>query len=131
MDRQSEDLVSRLVGQMQQRNLYVCLPVPAKVVVELHADGLVKVYGPKHVQVAIMQRPVETAPQLEALVDEYIEVFLPPGFKSVYWPSNLVSQQKVERVAIKELAKRLAQTKAKVDLLKAIDKIAAKLAPDG
>jgi hypothetical protein len=131
MDRQSEELISRLVGHMQKRNLHVCLPVPTKVVVELHADGLVKVYGPKHVTVAMMQRPVESEvdydkgvihkPKIEALVDEYIEVFLPNGFKSVYYPENLIGQQCVEVLTIKEMAERNAEREVNTLLLKALE----------
>src|SRR5688572_18795041 len=113
--------VEKLTRMMQAHGLLVCLPVPTKVVVELHADGWVKVYGQPHVSVAMIQRPVETTRNVEALVDSYVDVFLPPGFRSVYWPTNLKEQGRVERLTIQELMDRLQYADAQGAMLKAVD----------
>ena len=123
--------VEKLTRMMQAHGLLVCLPVPTKVVVELHADGWVKVYGPPHVSVAMIQRPIDFDilgrgspkynPKVEVLCEQYVDAFLPPGFRSVYWPSNLREQGRVERETIQELMDRLQYADAQGAMLKAVD----------
>ena len=96
------------------------VPVPTHAVVELWADGMVKVFGPKHLRVKIVNRPHADSGRAEALVDTLVEESLPHSYRQVYWPSYSRGSGTYEALTVEELhwrQKRLDLDKALFDTL--------------
>ena len=77
---------SRYYAEFVERELAV---KRSRVVVELAGDGFVRVYGERHVDVRIVQRPIVTGDlkRWANLVDEFNALSMPLPFRDVYWPN--------------------------------------------
>lgn len=61
----------------------------ATVIVEIHSDGFIRVYGDRHIQAKIINRPLAKTAAAGRLVDELIDSILPQRFADVYFPGNV------------------------------------------
>lgn len=99
-------------------------PEPSYVVVELHGDGYVQVYGPRHVRARIVQRPVtniQDRARAASLIDEWIALNMPIPYRDIYFPSSCRASGKYERVSVRQLAQREADREFDMAMLRAIE----------
>ncbi|HLA86229.1 MAG TPA: hypothetical protein VJL29_15685 [Thermoguttaceae bacterium] len=77
-------------------------PEAVPVVVELHSDGFVQVFGPRHVRPVIVDRfddsgPPEIQADMATLADLYHELELPRLHRLFYWPVHVLAVGMVRR----------------------------------
>ena len=99
----------RFYGELIERLPDDKLPArPTYAVVQLSADGFVEVFGPRHLRVQIVQRPLAGGNLAEAAtaIDGWIWHELRWPFREVYYPSNLKGSAKHERLTVRELVER-------------------------
>ena len=92
---------------------------PAKpreaVLVVLHHDGWVEVYGEHSIDVHIAVMPRMATPEGERLADEYLELTLPKRFRKIYFPGNRRAADMMRKVTPQDIAeKKWAQEMCKV-----------------
>ncbi len=82
-----------------QAAVVIPLPQRQKVLVVLHADGFVEVFGERHVDVHIVNRlHVEDEDASQAnLLDAYHEGTMPWCYRQLYWPNKLRAVGLVEK----------------------------------
>lgn len=73
------------------------------VLVILHGDGWVEVYGYRDLSVTMIQRPTTTVAANALLVDEWIGAQLRPSHRALYWPNRLVAADKCRKVMALDL----------------------------
>lgn len=83
-----EDVVQRFLAEMQVRDatgaLVAIVPQTTYLVVECFADGYIRVHGPKHARVQIIQRPQEPSVKHELAVERWVELALAKPYRQVY-----------------------------------------------
>lgn len=82
-------------------------PRPPKqpVLVILHSDGYVQVYGDRKLvdcHVAIM--PQMTSDKGQMLAEQILELELPLRYKQIYWPGNLIGTHQVRTRTLDDIA---------------------------
>lgn len=79
----------------------------ATVLVEIHSDGFIQVYGDEHIQCKIINRPHSTIAN-EARVDEFVDSVLPQRFQQIRWPGRgLLNIGNVRRKTIADVLQRV------------------------
>ena len=80
------------------------------ILVELHADGLVRVFGDESIQVKIVNRPVASTNKNDIRVEELIDSVLPQRYREVYWPGpNLRAMGNYKPITVMDVAATVAQ----------------------
>ena len=75
-------------------------PARVKVLVVLHADGLVEVYGDSHLDVHCVNRLFVEGERgdLSTAIDEYTTAAMPRCYRDLYWPNKLRAAGNVEKI---------------------------------
>ena len=96
-------------------------PPRVPVLVELHADGWVEVYAPKHVDVRIVQRlDVGDEDAWDAhLQDAIIDINLPKRYREIHVPNLSRAAGQVKKRTVDDELRRLAR----LDLLREIQEV--------
>ena len=77
------------------------------VLVVLHSDGFVQVYGDKStVDAHIVIMPLQTTNEGQIWAEKYVDMYLPKRHSDVFWPSNLIGTHQVRTVTSSDLADR-------------------------
>lgn len=101
--------------------------VREKVIVELHADGWVVVYGSKRVDAVIVQRPIahaDVSPQKEAFeADKLVEQQMPHAYLENYYPSASRTSGQFRPQTDRQLAAKMAEIDTDLAILKALDNL--------
>ena len=69
----------------------------SKVLIILHNDGFVEVFGRDDIDVRIVNMPA-IHPAGEAFAEEYLDLILPRPYKEVHWPGMVRAVGKVDTV---------------------------------
>ena len=75
------------------------------VLVVLHPDNYVEVFGPDHVQVVVVNRLDSEADA--TLIDQYLEGQIPRAHQAIYFPRNLRGTGLLERITTSSESCRL------------------------
>lgn len=90
-----------------------------RVLVVVHPDRWIEVFGGRSLDVAIVQMPTTTCAVNGLLAENLIELSMPERFRQIYWPNNLRAMQFVEEITAAKLLKRSAD----MTLLAAYEKL--------
>lgn len=90
-----------------------------QVVVLLHGDGLVEVFGTRQVEVTVVNVPYVGTIEGQKLSQEYVETTLPMRAKEIFWPNNL----RASGIARPLLPSDIARRKAGLAMLQILDHI--------
>jgi len=91
------------------------------VLILLHSDGYVEVYGPNHVDVVTRIVPKMETPKGEILAEEWVEKSLPIRYRKLYGANCLRATAMLREVAPSDIA----QVKAIRELFRALESINA------
>lgn len=90
-------MIQKVSGESSLRPQPPTQPTRATILVEVAADGFIKVYGHKHIQAKIINRPSVATSELGCQVDELIDNALPVRYREIYYPNNIRATGKVKR----------------------------------
>lgn len=87
------------------------------VLVEVHADGFVEVFGDDHVQVMVINRPSASNNTNECKVDDLIDSILPKRVQDIRWPGpNVRRTGNIQPLTVEHVKQRIKE----LDLLYSI-----------
>jgi hypothetical protein len=87
-----------------------------KVLVCLHADGFIEVYGEPHVDVRIVNVPYSTTPEGAIAGEEFVELTIPRCYREIYFPGMKRATELLRPTTPEDIAYR----KWSVELLRQI-----------
>lgn len=77
-----------------------------KVIAEIGADGMVRLFASESIQLAWVQRLEVQTVQAEIMEEELAEYRLPHWARSIYYPKNLVGQKMYDRISVSEYVRK-------------------------
>lgn len=97
-NKRGKKVVLRTVGAPEPKRRPATVPI----IIELHADGWVEVYGPEQVRPIIINRfddesPPAVSADMATLADFYHELELPRSHRPWYWPVYVLATGMVRR----------------------------------
>ena len=98
-----------------------------KVVVEMHADGFVRVFGSKRVDAVLINRPeplLGEPPDLSTPIDTLMELDLPEAYRDVYCPRDCRATGVHKPTTIRQYARAYHETQFDLLALQVLDEIA-------
>lgn len=96
------------------------------VLVLIHGNKWVEVYGPHSVTAKIIALPETNGPMSEIAMEEHVGRIVPLRYKDIYYPSNLCSSEMCCQVSLAEWARKNQATK---NLLEAIHRLETNYVP--
>lgn len=95
------------------------------VLVELHPDGWVQVYGNEEVRVKFIHRPIftgprEQLPEATKLIDEALALSLPKPYRDIYWPVESCGGDKYRMLTVRQWAEREASRDFELAVIRAL-----------
>ncbi len=107
------------------------VPMPTQVIIELHADGAVDVYGPRHLRVEIVQRPeTHGKPELEILAEQLTEAQLSYNARHHYCPGSLRARAMLERYTIAQMVHRERKRNAEQAIIQGLNGLRERVATE-
>lgn len=91
------------------------------VLVAIHSDGYIEVFGDRDIDVRIVNVPAVDSVRGEILAEEFIETNLPPRHRAIYAPGKVRAAKLGRKVAPQEIA----ETKNNIALLRVIDTLSS------
>lgn len=97
------------------------------ILVVLHADGWIEVYGQPYVDVHMAVMPHTTTPEGERAAEEYLDTILARRYRDLYWPGLRRAADLVRSVSPSDIARRDWE----LELLTTLDRTGLRRDEDG
>lgn len=82
------------------------------VVVELHSDGFVRVYGDKCVSAIVLNRPAVRSARAAIIAEQLIDECLPIRHRDVYCPGRVRATGQVRRITVDDIHAAILELRA-------------------